>query len=241
VLGAGAIAALLYLEPQPTPRWSGGILFDDAARDAVRLRSPRARDAARTASDVSALSAIGVAVAIDSLVVPLARHSTEAASQLTLVDAEAFALSSLLATSASALIGRARPSYADCQRDPSFDPLCDQAPTRSFWSGHTAAAFTAAGLSCAHHEFVHVYGSPLADALGCAGMITLATTTGTLRVLGDRHYLTDVIAGALFGFGVGYAVPVLFHYTAANDSSKTASPVLAPASRTLGFQFAAPF
>jgi membrane-associated phospholipid phosphatase len=31
--------------------------------------------------------------------------------------------------------------------------------------------------------------------------------------LADRHYATDVIAGFAIGFGVGYAVPTLLHYT----------------------------
>lgn len=169
LLGAAAIGVYFFAKEQSSPHWTGGILFDDAVRDAARLRNPSAREAARTASNVTAIASSVVAVGVDSLIVPLLRRRPTTASQLVLIDAEAFAFSSLLTTSTFDLVGRARPSYADCQRDPSFDRLCNSAPYASFWSGHTAQAFTAAGLSCAHHAYAHVYGDPLADALGCAG------------------------------------------------------------------------
>jgi hypothetical protein len=48
--GAASIVAYFALAAPSQPRWTGGILFDDAARDALRLRSPAARDTARTVS-----------------------------------------------------------------------------------------------------------------------------------------------------------------------------------------------
>jgi membrane-associated phospholipid phosphatase len=171
-----------------------------------------------------AFSTVVITVGVDSLLVPLLRGSSRTAVQQLLVDAEAYAFNALVTPSAYFSIGRARPSYDDCLRDPSFDPLCRSGSTASFWSGHTAVAFTSAGISCAHHVYLHIYGDPTADALGCAGMITLATATGTLRVLGDRHYATDVLTGALVGFGFGYGVPTLFHYAAGPLPSMTVSP-----------------
>jgi membrane-associated phospholipid phosphatase len=64
-------------------------------------------------------------------------------------------------------VGRARPSYADCKANPSFSPDCDVPAADSFPSGHTNDAFTAAGLSCAHHSHLPIYGSRLADTLTC--------------------------------------------------------------------------
>jgi membrane-associated phospholipid phosphatase len=217
-LGVAAIGAFLTLKAQDSPRWTGGILFDDAARDALRLRSPGARDAVRSASDVTAITSVVLVAAVDSLAVPLLRDRPGVAWQMLLVNAESFAASSLAATTTYDLVGRARPSYADCQKNPAFDPLCDTAPTTSFFSGHTTVAFTAAGLSCAHHAYLHLYGDATADALACGGMLTLAATTGTFRVLGDRHYATDVLTGGLVGFGLGYAAPVLLHYAQRDDA-----------------------
>ena len=224
IVGAGAIAVFAFGKGPTTPNWTGGILFDNAVRDAVRLRSPGARDAVRKASDAVAFSTVLVTVGVDSLLVPLLRRSSRTALQLLLVDAEAFAVNALVTTSSYYAIGRARPSYQDCQRDPAFDPLCNSGSTASFWSGHTALAFTAAGLSCAHHVYLHIYGDPTADALGCAGMITLGTATATLRVLGDRHYATDVLTGAVVGFGFGYGVPTLLHYAAGPMRAMAVTP-----------------
>jgi len=73
-------------------------------------------------------------------------------------------------------------------------------------------AFTAAGLSCAHHTHLPIYGTRLADALACARDLTLAAADAILRIMGDRHYLTDVLAGGSIGFAFGYGLPVVLHY-----------------------------
>jgi membrane-associated phospholipid phosphatase len=39
----------------------------------------------------------------------------------------------------------------------------------------------------------------------------VAATTATFRVVGDMHYASDVITGAIVGSLVGYGVPLL-HY-----------------------------
>jgi len=211
--GTAALLAFFALPLREEPRWTGGILFDDAARDALRVRSPAARDRVRTLSDVLAVSTVAW-VGVDSLLVPLAKRSGSVASQLTLMDAEAFAMSTLVTMTMYKTIGRARPSYADCVKDPAFDPLCDSGSTASFPSGHTSAAFTAAGLSCAHHLHLPLYGGGFADELACGGAIALASATAALRVMGDRHYVSDVFVGAAIGFGTGFAVPTLLHYAA---------------------------
>jgi hypothetical protein len=73
--------------------------------------------------------------------------------------------------------GRARPDGSD---------------KRSFPSGHTAAAFAAA-------EFMNQEYKDLSPWYGIAGY-TAATATGTLRMLNNKHWLSDVIMGA--GVGV---------------------------------------
>jgi membrane-associated phospholipid phosphatase len=212
VTGLASLGAFFLLKAPSTPHWTGGILLDDTLRDALRLRSPHSRDRARALSDVTAITSVLVVVGVDSLAVPLLRNKPEIAQQQLLLDAESFAISSLITTTMFKIIGRGRPSYQACQHDPSFDPLCRSGDTASFPSGHTNAAFTAAGLSCAHHLHLALYGSPLADTLACVGEIALAGATGGLRVVGDRHYATDVWTGAIIGFGVGYGTPTLLHY-----------------------------
>jgi membrane-associated phospholipid phosphatase len=212
VLGSVAIAMYIAVPPQREPHWIGGILFDDAVRNALRVRTPSALKAVRSASDVVGTSLVVLVVGIDSFVVPLARGSTDVAIQLSLMDFEAFALSSVVTFSLYDSVGRARPSYLDCQRNPGFDPDCNVSPTASFPSGHTNEAFTAAGLSCAHHGSLPLYANGLLDVLACARDITFATADGVLRIMGDRHYTTDVLTGGAIGFAFGYGLPRLLHY-----------------------------
>lgn len=224
--GTAAAATLLLYFAVPDasePRWLGGVVGDAPVRNAFRLRAPEARDLARSASDLTALSMVAWAVAVDSLTVPLARRSTDVAAQLSALDAEALSISSLISTAIFKAAARGRPSFADCQRDPSFDPLCGRRSNESFPSGHASVAFTAAGLSCAHHLHLALYANRDADVLACVGMLTLAAATGTLRVLGDRHHASDVWFGALLGFAVGYGMPTLFHYGRVQTDSQAAA------------------
>lgn len=212
VAGVGALAVIYGAKAADQPRITGGVLFDDAIRDGLRLRDPSARDAARTISDVTTLAVLGLALGVDSILIPLVRGKPSVALRMVLVDLEAIALNGFITPSMYFVTARARPSREDCIRDPNFDPLCFSGSNASFWSGHTAQAFSAAGISCSHHAYLHLLGGGAPDALACAGAITLAATTGTMRLMGDRHYATDVLMGSLVGFGIGYGVPTLLHY-----------------------------
>lgn len=80
-----------------------------------------------------------------------------------------------------------------------------QDENRSFWSGHTATAFSAAAsvsMVAYHHDWP---GFPWV----VAGGVLCAGTIGYLRLAADKHWLTDVLGGAAFGSAVGVAVPLL--------------------------------
>jgi membrane-associated phospholipid phosphatase len=230
VVGGAAIAMYYLLPAQREPHFVGGILFDNAVRNALRVHSPSALQTVWALSDAVDVSLVALVFGLDSFAVPLLRGSPDVALQLGLMDAEAYAFSSVLTIGLYDSVGRARPSYEDCQRDPSFVG-CNVSPTASFPSGHTNEAFTAAGVSCANHGFVSMYGSRLWDGLACARDVVLATGDGLLRIVGDRHYATDVLAGAAIGFGFGYGMPTLLHYAVArprSSASWTLSPMVGP-------------
>ncbi len=67
----------------------------------------------------------------------------------------------------------------------------DQSQFNSFPSGHTANAFAAA-------EFLNQEYKDISPWYGYAGY-TVATATGVLRIYNNRHWVSDVIAGAGFG------------------------------------------
>ncbi|MES1182649.1 MAG: hypothetical protein ABUL60_02480, partial [Myxococcales bacterium] len=72
------------------------------------------------------------------------------------------------------------------------------------------------GLVCANHSRLPLWGHPVADASACVLSTTAAVASGVSRIVSDRHYATDVLVGFGTGFGIGYAVPVLLHYSRAN-------------------------
>lgn len=67
----------------------------------------------------------------------------------------------------------------------------DGADNYSFPSGHTASAFAAA-------EFLNQEYRDVSPWIGYAGY-TVATATGVLRMYNNRHWVSDVVAGAGFG------------------------------------------
>jgi membrane-associated phospholipid phosphatase len=77
----------------------------------------------------------------------------------------------------------------------------------SFFSGHTAAAFAAATFLS--KVITDIHGDSIWTKLLWGSSLTLASMTGYARVKAGKHYPTDVIAGAIAGFAIGYLVPVL--------------------------------
>lgn len=75
----------------------------------------------------------------------------------------------------------------------------------SFYSSHTAVTFALAASAGTVASLREYRWAPWVWAAGLA----FATTTGYLRIAGDRHYFTDVLTGALVGSAVGFAVPYL--------------------------------
>ncbi|WP_136480613.1 phosphatase PAP2 family protein [Cognatitamlana onchidii] len=73
------------------------------------------------------------------------------------------------------------------------EPRPDGSANNSFPSGHTATAFMGAHIF--HKEYKHR--SPFYSIAA----YTLATFTGVMRQLNDRHWISDVFAGA--GIGIG--------------------------------------
>ena len=208
----GALAVTFFIPYPDDPRWSHGILFDDGVRSVLRARDHGLRDAIRAASDITLATSVLQVALVDSMILPFADGSPDIAAQLSLMNAQAFSLNILIATLLFKAAARARPLIADCDRDPDFDPLCDSGSYASFPSSHTSTAFTAAGLTCVHHEYLPLYGGKPWDTGACIGALALATATGLFRIIGDRHYATDVLVGAAIGLSLGYIYPWLLHY-----------------------------
>jgi hypothetical protein len=90
----------------------------------------------------------------------------------------------------------------------------------SFPSGHTTSAFAAATVTA------HYYGAKAA----IPGYLA-ATLVGVSRLDADKHYLSDVVAGAAIGYIVGRTVT---RRSREPDARLTWTPVVSPATGSFG-------
>jgi membrane-associated phospholipid phosphatase len=214
MVSAGVATGILALQAPPSePRWQGGILFDDAVRDTLRLDSAKGRQRLRSIGDMPYYFAPLLPLIVDPLVVAwLVRDDPTLAYNLAFMGLEAFSYAGLLSFVSTRLSVRERPDASECRRQHPDFVGCEP-DTEAFWSGHTSIVAASAGLVCAHHHHLPLWGSPLADAGACVLATSGAVVTASSRLLADRHYASDVLVGMGIGFGIGYAVPVLLHYS----------------------------
>jgi len=79
--------------------------------------------------------------------------------------------------------------------------------SRSFISGHSAAAFQGAVFAATVFQKRNP-DSPLIIPVWAAGL-TLATATAVFRVTSGNHFPSDVLAGAVVGSLIGWLIPTL--------------------------------
>ncbi|MEM9861484.1 MAG: phosphatase PAP2 family protein [Myxococcota bacterium] len=204
----GATLAFSFSGEVGEARWRGAGPIDSSFRAAV-LHSGAGRRRAQRASDILMYSSIAAPVA-DALLWPAPEGATRGRTtyRLLTLDALSYAVSGLFIASTKRLIGRARPYAVDCNAD-SADARCDlSSRNESFISGHTATAFTGASLVCAHQR---LRGHSVIGHLECITAMGMAAATGALRMAGEKHYISDVLAGAAVGILSGYVLPLLLY------------------------------
>ncbi len=222
VAGAAWIATEVF-KPQlapPTCRWCDVGPTDRAVRDRVVWRST---PAAEVASNVTALLAPLAAVGLDALAA-----SHEGSPRGLPVDAllivEAAALAADANQLAKLLAGRERPFVHALPSDRKRDTGNVTDNNLSFFSGHATETFALAAAGGTVATLRGYRWAPLVWTVGGA----IAAATGYLRMAADKHWLTDVLVGAIVGAGVGFAVPYVFHRPASDSGGglgQTASPL----------------
>lgn len=235
--GLFAATAFATLAISPVEgRWRGANGFDGAARDALRIRSDRQREMARDASDLL-LTLMTNQLAVDALLVAWWGHGRgSVAWEIAMIDVEALALNAAVNGLVAGLTSRERPYRAACVGpEEAQDRDCRGSKRyRSFFSGHSSTAFTAAGLMCSHHAHLPLYGGGAPDALACAASLGAAAAVATLRVISDQHFATDALTGAAVGTLTGLGLPWLLHYRGGAGASTSAR---APREGAVSIQF----
>lgn len=223
ITAAGAAITLTsaIIPPQSKHSLQGGIAFDDSARKTLRLPTSEGRYVARDGSDIILSLEATWPFFVDALITTWwYRGSPDAAAQMTLVDGEALAIVTAIQGATNTIVSRERPYGQTCGAPggelPSTTNDCEgNVRYRSFFSGHSAFTFMAAGLICVHHEKLELLGGGAPEHIACLTAYAGAAATATLRVMGDMHYASDVAVGASVGTLVGLAVP-LIHYRRVN-------------------------
>lgn len=238
--GEGPALRRLRVEPLTTGLVAGGslalVLTDVAlgsplAPDACRLCEPgafdrRAREGLRWPDTAAARkTSDALVVAVPALAVGaigwLERRDGDLRGfgEQAVVVAEAVSVTLLATQVAKAAFGRQRP-YAWAGAAPSEG----QDDVLSLWSGHTATAFSAVTSAATAARLRGHRGWRWILGAGLVG----ATAVGWLRVAADRHWATDVLAGAAVGSAIGLGLPVWLHGPEAPAGGRALSVLVLP-------------
>lgn len=222
--GIAAGAAVLWISSElakgklapPSCRWCAEDRLDGRVRESlVWDRTGRAT----RASDVLAFGVVPAGIAAHQLLAARAAGNAREGWVDVLLVAEAAALSMDLNQIVKFAAGRQRPFVHHAAPDRPADPD----DNLSFYSGHSTFTFA---LAAAAGTVSDLRGYRSAPWVWGAGM-TLAAATAYLRIAADKHYLTDVLAGAALGTAAGVALPRLLHgrKDAAGGSAATLTAV----------------
>jgi membrane-associated phospholipid phosphatase len=171
-------------------------------RPATRNWSIAWGDRSDVARDVVGLSALFV-----STVPPLLSGKWSETLTVTVMFAEAYAVMGGVTYLTKVAAARKRPYLYNTDLTPEERLGAEDDPKSSFFSGHAAAAFTAAAFLS--KVFTDIHGPSTWSTLVWVSSLSVAAYTGFARVKAGVHFPTDVIAGAAVGFAIGYLVPVL--------------------------------
>lgn len=213
-IGFGALAI-----PPTRDRWTRPTEFDWEARRALLPETVSQRKTAADASDILLTLSVNTLL-VDTLIVTWWGHDADTvAYQMALINVETLAFNTALWGLVAGFASRERPYGREIcgDNDDERPGGCGSSNRfRSFYSGHASTSFAAAAATCMHHAHLPLYGGGFPDALACGFSLAVAGGTATLRVVGDRHWLSDVMMGAAMGTFSGLAVPYFLHYRGGN-------------------------
>lgn len=121
----------------------------------------------------------------------------EKMQETALLSFESFVVANTIGTAIKSGAGRTRPN--EDEGSTRFSPLSFDSAHTSFPSGHTTSAFSIASV------FAEEYDNPLVDVTA----YSLASLVALQRVYDDKHWASDVFAGAVLGTVVGKSVVYL--------------------------------
>jgi hypothetical protein len=189
--------------------------LDENVRGALRPSSFRQRLLAQDFSDVLLGISSTYALAGDPLInAAWLRNSPETGYQIAWMNAEVIAVTLGLQQLTANLIGRERPYGRTCGTDELDERThrCEGSDRyRSLFSGHTSVPFAVAAATCIHHVALPLSGGHA--WVPCTLGYATAAASGSLRIVSDNHYASDVLAGAAVGTVIGFTIPLVHYMT----------------------------
>ena len=230
LLTAGSLLQFVLLKPPAEPHWQGPILLDRPMQKLLKIESESGRARAASISDVLVLLSTLQAALVDPwLAAGWAHQRVDVAWEMSVIDAQSFGLTFLANRITKYTVARERPEAEGCGAGSSAPACSVDDRNLSFFSGHTTVAATFAGLTCAHHQKLALYGSFAADLGACLGSAGLSLGTGYLRIASDNHWWSDVALGQLVGFSAGYLLTWAHYYAGTSAPGSSAQlPVVVP-------------
>ncbi|MBI5537026.1 MAG: phosphatase PAP2 family protein [Deltaproteobacteria bacterium] len=198
---AGSQAAMGKIAPK-TCRWCESNDVDDTARVSLKWHNTRAADGLSNVGGFALMPLFAFSSALVGSSEP--GRQSELPVDILLV-AEAAAVSMGANQAVKIAVGRQRPFVHAFP--PSEMREASSEDNVSFYSGHTTLAFS---LAVASGTIASMRGYRHSTWVWATGVV-MATSIGYLRIAADKHYLSDVLVGALTGSAAGAAIPYFFH------------------------------
>jgi membrane-associated phospholipid phosphatase len=205
--------------------WCGVIDDLDSAATAVRGASAADRSRAALTSDVLAYALIPAAVAgLDALATwrsgARAEDFWKSWGTDVLLLLESMAISQSVNQAVKFIAGRERPFVARLSPEEKLLTADPRDNNLSFYSGHTSTAFSLVSAATTIARLRGLRQWWLVAAVG----FPLAALTGLMRMVADKHFLSDVLVGAFVSSMIGWAIPTLHGRAGPVEWRASASP-----------------
>lgn len=205
-----------------TCRWCDSVPgVDRSVRDQLRWENTKRAD---DLSDVLDFVALPVIVLGGDALLASQHGALRGWDEDALVIVEAVVASAVLNQVVKFSAGRERPFVHALETDE--EKAATEHPddnNLSFYSGHTALAFSLVGAA---GQVARMRGYKHAWLVWPVGGV-LAATVGYLRIGADKHWFSDVATGAVMGGAIGVGLPYLLHRPAEDEKDGSANPVQA--------------
>jgi membrane-associated phospholipid phosphatase len=234
--GSAYVGAWLFTGgPKATCHWCRTNSFDDSIRNALRADDSRPPAFISHALSVGAIPVL----AMTGLVAPAGRDAQwHRGLEDAWIVANTFFVTSAVGETVKHLVARQRPAFYYRRQSATEFDVYPSERNKSFFSLDTAWAFSIVSSST---TLALLRGYSTAPYIAVGGGL-LALTAGTLRIVSDAHWATDVLTGAAVGTGIGIAMPLLLHGRSNGETPGTASSVsVAPLGLGSGVSIAVQF